>query len=115
MSESIHHNAKIPIGDYVEYFYGHSYLLPHASMVAHMQNSYSKFHSVMVRKHRLLRSLPTIASWVEFRTWYHDFMTIRAQEWDRTRFQLKGFRATVTIELLLKKELEQKEITIETL
>jgi len=57
-----------------------------ASMVAHMQDPYSAFHSVMVRKCTLLWSLLTVAPWVEFSTRYHEFITIRALGWDGSRF-----------------------------
>jgi len=80
--------------------------LPHASMVSNIQDSYFKFHSVMVHACKLLWSLPTIAPWVELKTWYHDFMMTGALEWDEPGFQLKGFWATISTKLMLKEELE---------
>ena len=65
----------------------HIFLL-HASVVVHMEDSYSEFHSTTVCSHKLLQFLPTIASWAEFRARYHDFMTIGAQRWDGSRYQL---------------------------
>ena len=56
--------------------------LLHASMVAHMQDPFSKFHDVIARTRRLLWSLPTVVPWVEFRTHYHDYVTTGALEWD---------------------------------
>ena len=44
----------------------HIFLL-HASVVVHMEDSYSEFHSTTVCSHKLLQFLPTIASWAEFR------------------------------------------------
>ena len=41
--------------------------LLYASMVAHMRDPYSEFHSFMVCRDRLLQSLPIIAPWVELR------------------------------------------------
>jgi len=51
----------------------------HASMVAHMQNPYSEFHSVTIRTHQVLFPLSIVAPWVNFKTQYHDFMTTRTQ------------------------------------
>jgi len=52
--------------------------LLHASLVAQIEDLLSRFHSIMARTRSLLWSLPIVAHWVKFRTWYHDFMTMRA-------------------------------------
>ena len=62
--------------------------LLHASMVAHIQDPFSEFHSVMVRTRRLLWSVPIVAPRINFRAQYDDFMTTEASRWDRPRFQL---------------------------
>ena len=54
----------------------HTVLL-HASIEAHAQDPFSKFHSITVHAHRLLWSLPAVDLWVEFRLHYHHFMIIR--------------------------------------
>ena len=83
----------------------------HASMVGHMQNPYSEFHSVTIRTHQVLFPLSIVAPWVNFKTQYHDFMMTRTQGgW--VRFQHQGVWTTITAELLLREELEQKGITL---
>ena len=60
--------------------------LLHASMVAHIQDPFSKFRSVMALTCRLLQSSPTVAPWAEYRTRYHEFMMTGAPGWDERRF-----------------------------
>ena len=60
--------------------------LLYMSIEAHAQDPYSEFHSITVRAHRLLCSLPTVDPWVEFRLYYHHFMIIANTGWDEPRF-----------------------------
>ena len=66
--------------------------LLHTSMIAHMQDPLSEFHSVTTCAHRLLRSLPMVLPWVEFRIKYHNFMVIGAPSGMDLGFRLMGHR-----------------------
>jgi len=61
--------------------------LLHASIEAHAHDIFSEFHSVTVRGHRLLWSLPTVHLWVDFRLCYHHYMVTGNPGWDGPRFQ----------------------------
>jgi len=61
--------------------------LLHASIEAHAQDPFFEFHSITVRAHRLLWSLPTVHRWIEFRLCYHHYMITRNLSWDEPRFQ----------------------------
>ena len=85
------------------------------SMETHAQDPYSEFHSITVRAHRLLWSLPLVGPWVEFKHRYHNFMMIGSPGLDGPRFQAQGAWTTLTTELLLREEFELRGITMETL
>ena len=61
-------------------------VLLHASIEAHAQDPFSEFHSITVRAHRLLWSLPAVHPWVEFRLRYHHYMITGNPGWDGPRF-----------------------------
>ena len=58
----------------------------YASMVAHAQDPFSEFHSIILRVCRVLWSLCTVDMWVEFRLHCHDFMMKGNPSWDGPRF-----------------------------
>ena len=74
-------------------------MLLYASIEAFAQDPFSEFHSITVRAHRLLRSLPAVDPWVEFRLHYHHYMVIGNPGWDRPRFQAQGAWTTIATEL----------------
>ena len=87
----------------------------HASMIARTWDPFSKFHSITIRACRPLWSLPMVFSWVEYRIHYHNLIMTGALWWDGPRFQISGARATITLELLLIEEFEERGITMDTL
>ena len=88
--------------------------LLHAKIDAHTQDPFSKFHNITVCAHRLLWSFPTVDPWVEFRLCYHHYMVTGYISWDGPRFKAQGVWTSIVAELL-RKEFEQKGITVETL
>ena len=89
--------------------------LLHTSIVTHAHDPFSEFHNITIHKCRLLWSLPTVEPWVEFRLRYHDSMITENPGWDGPRFQIQGAWATITLELMLQEEFEQRGITMEIL
>ena len=69
----------------------------------------------MVRVCKLLWYLQMVAPWAKYRIHYYDFMMTTDSGWDGPRFQIQGAWATITSELQLREEFEQKRITTETL
>jgi len=82
--------------------------LLHDSIEAHAQDPYSEFRSVTVCAQRLLGSLPLVDPRVEFRLCYHDFMMTRNPGLDRPKFQAQEAWTTLTTELLLREEFNQR-------
>ena len=90
--------------------------LLHMSMETHAQDPYSEFHSVAFRAQRLLWSLPPVGPWVEFRHRYKYFMVSGNPGVDGPRFQAHGGAwTTLSAELLLREEFDQRGLTMETL
>jgi len=89
--------------------------LLHMSTEAHAEDPYFEFHSITVRAHRLVWSLPLVCPWLEFRHRYHDFMMTENPGLDGPRFQAQGAWTTLTTELLLREEFELRGIIMETL
>jgi len=61
--------------------------LLYASIEAHAEDPFSKFHSITVRAHRLLWSLPAVHPWMEFRIRYHHYMVTGNLGCNGPRFQ----------------------------
>ena len=89
--------------------------LLHARIETHAQDLFSEFHSITVRAHRLHWCLPAVHLWVEFRLCYHHYIVIGNPGQDDPMFLAQGALNTITTELLLREEFEQREITMETL
>jgi len=90
-------------------------VLLHASIEAHAQDPFSEFHNITVHAHKLLWSLPTADMWVEFRLRYYHFIITGNPGKDGPRFQAQGAWTTITTELLLREEIEERRIAMETL
>jgi len=65
-------------------------VLLHTIIEAHAQDPFSDFHSITIRAHRLLWSLPIVHQWMEFGLRYHHYMVTRNLGWDGSRFQAHG-------------------------
>ena len=78
--------------------------LLHASIEAHAHYPFFEFHSITIRAHRLLWSLPTVHPWMEFRLRYHHYMVTGNPGWDGPRFQVPGAWTTIATELLLREQ-----------
>ena len=88
--------------------------LLHTSIIAHAQDPLSEFDNITVRACRLLWSLPTIDPYVKFRLRHHHSMMTGNLGWDEPGFQVQGPWATITSELMLREEFEQRGITMKT-
>lgn len=87
----------------------------HASMIAHAQDRFSEFHNITVRANRLFWSLPIVDLLIEFRLRYRHFIMTGNLGWDGLRFQIQRAWVTITSELMLREDFEQRAITMGTL